>query len=320
MTRFESIISFPYGIPCKFDIFGSEFQIEVNGVIGTIAFPCLPTDFIEKISNPNYRNNLIKPLNADPQIVKFLNHYEWGIYRDKNGNGNVNSISLWFDCEYSNCNETVALVQDRLFKYIDKFLLFLETLTFSNFNEFTCGLLKFDRFTQFWMWNDSKILVQAGTAGIKIIVPDFSKHVFISKNIVDEAIKYANFNYEISLPFKLIRDAIEHKNNKNYRRAILDSSTAIEISLTKRIEEELKIKNIIDPKLNSILLKKFHSLGGRIELIEALNIELPRPKKDYLDFISKLRNKAIHSGYLSNDDEVQKFIEIAQEIVIKFSE
>jgi hypothetical protein len=205
-------------------------------------------------------------------------------------------------------------------EYISKVILFIEILSNKALDSFSCGGTEKEDITQYWMWDENGIMDNAEDSSfcfkITSTILDFND--YLSKEIISRAIEYSNKDLKPAAAYLFIRDAIFHYNNKEYRRSILDASTAIEIALTERLLEEFSNRNIKDKKFINSLLKKYHSLGGRIDLIIALDIGLPRSPSEYTNFLSRIRNRAIHGGYKSDRIEAKKVIDIARATVEKY--
>lgn len=88
----------------------------------------------------------------------------------------------------------------------------------------------------------------------------------------------------------------------DYRKAIIEASSALEIALTKRITLELDTLGI---QFGEKLLNKYRQLSGRFELAELLDIPLP---KNYTDDFVKLRNVVVHRAEFPEFEAAHKFV------------
>lgn len=311
MKRIETTIEFPYGIPCKKDVLGTEYSIIIGSHQGTFAFPNVSDDFKNKQANVMPANNkLLQPKGADKEL--YLDKVDdWGSFSDGNGNSMVKKCRIWFPCDYSEQKQLTMDLNKAVSAYFDKFILFLEIISKNAFDKNTALGNGIHNKTHYWLWERDGKMVSAENPTITLSSVILSDDIYVSKAFIEESLSYTNKNLEPNITHRLLRDSIYHKNNKDFRRAILDAATAVEITLTERIEKEFIAKNINDKNLISSLLIKYRSLRGRIDLTIVLNIKLPRPKNEYLDILSHARNKSIHEGYSSNFDEATKVIEIA---------
>ncbi len=314
MTRIETIIEFEYGIPCKKDVLGAEFPIMIGELRGTIAFPNLPENFNRELKEVDLR----PPKNS--KLCKTLYDYdkEWGRITDSQGNSYVKKCMIWFPCTAENYKDISLGINEKTNNYIDQFILFVEVLARIAIDENSCKGLYITGGSDYLYIDEYLKISSADITPYAIVVTINPDSDFVPEQIIRQAIEHTNSNHKICDDHLFLRDSIFHKNRYEFRRAILDATTAIEIALTKRILVEFKHMNVLPDGLINSVLKKFHSLRGRIELMQSLDIELPLKKSDYLDFLSNVRNRAIHAGYQSNLDEVKKVIVIATRTIDQF--
>ncbi len=100
----------------------------------------------------------------------------------------------------------------------------------------------------------------------------------------------------LSLEYEMFLNALVEMQKGNYRYAIMEATTAVELCVTKRIMEECdKLK--IDGR--SLCDTFYRSLGNRFELLTALGINLAsdNPSKE----IVKPRNDLFHNRNLQPD-------------------
>jgi len=316
--RIETTIEFPHGIPCKKEILGLEYPIEIASFQGTISFPNLPIDWEERMK-PNAISdyNLTMPTNADMQL-SYDQNVDWGYFSSSDGDSCIKKCRIWFLCDSDKARDIGNILSDSTAKYFDRLVLFLECLTNNTFDENTCHGITFDERIHFLFLNENGNVQKADQNCFRLFLKTTPKETYISKELMIEAITYTNKGFELNLCYKLLRDAIFHKNKNDYRRSILDASTATELALTKIIESTLKSTYLDKKNFTESLLKKYHSLSGRIELSIALNIKLPHHKNDYSTSLSTIRNRAIHAGYMPTLSETNTVIEIARHTVNEF--
>jgi hypothetical protein len=313
MTRIETTVEFPHGIPCKNDVLGTEHTILIDSHEGIVSFPNIPSNYKESLP---IRKRLIQPNNGNMEVA-FYKTLDWGNYSDS-GLSCMKRCIIWFPCNSVDYKKMGDEIGKNISGYFENFILFLEIYLKKAFDSYpTCGSSA-ENLTRYWLWEKDGKMMDARNPTISFSVNLVSEEFFASKDIIKEALSYSNKGFEPNLTYKLLRDSIFHKNRKDFRRAILDSSTAIEIALTERIKDELSTRNINDENLTDSFLKKYHSLRGRIELLKTLNVKLPRSKKDYDEF-SNMRNRSIHAGYISNHSEAEKAVELAIDTLNTFS-
>ena len=315
-TRIETTIEFPNGIPCKKDVLGSEFDVIIGNLKGIIAFPRLPENYIEELKSEKDRpteNGLLSPFNSDMELS--FHEVKWGVFCDSLGNSSVDNLRIWFPCNHEDCKGIANGLSDKTIGYFKNLILFMEILSGQAFQKKTGQIfhLEVKETIQYWHWDENNRMIDPNEDNfiLEIQVQANDKENFISKELVTKAIDYTNKNLTHNLAYILLRDSIYHKDNKENRKAILDASTAIEIAFTRKIKSEFQVRNL-SGKLEESLLKKYHSIGGRIELMQSMEIELPCKIEEYRTFLAKIRNKAIHAGHNPSPDEAKKVIEIAK--------
>ncbi len=116
------------------------------------------------------------------------------------------------------------------------------------------------------------------------------------------------------LEYLLLLEAYTARRNQDYRKAIIEASNALEVSLTNRISEEFKIQAV---SFGEKPLKKFRMLGGRFELARLLSI--PLPSKDYEKLIVEPRNDVVHKAGFPNEKLAHQVIAEVEEVLRLFS-
>lgn len=311
--RIETTIEFPDGFSCKRDALGQEYEIIIGKHKGVLAFPNIPDDYLERIKSDGdiiKEMNLTSPNNSD---IKLQNgeKIDWGFFFVSDGTSYIKHCSIWFPCTYRKYKKVGEDVAKKTKEYIDKFILFLEIISENAFNAKSGIDLIVTSDKQYWTWNSKNKIIPVTNVNINVDVSIIDN--FVTKNMIEEALNYCNNKYEPNTSYCLLRDSIYHSHKKDFRRAIIDSTTAIEIALTRKIKKELQRKKINDNIVIDALLEKYNALGGRYKLARKMKIELPRSQNDYLEVVGKARNKAVHAGYVSNISEVRNVIEITSE-------
>lgn len=318
-TRIETIIEFPFKIPCKVEVLGAEFQIKIGSHWGILAFPKIPEDYLERFENDEIINtNLIFPTKANKQLPNNEDNY-WGCFYDNAGNSWVQKCSVWFPCNENDFRELGNDISKITKQYIDKFILFLEILSENTFEQNLDNISVNENLTQYWFLKEGNIY-NAEKPKFTLNITIINNQIFISKDIIEKSLNFSNQGFEPKLQYKLFRDAIFHKNNNDYRRAIIDIATVIEIVFTGEIIKEFAKIKIKEQNLIKSVLKKYHSLSGRIELLSTMNINMPRHKNDYIKCINEIRNKSVHSGYNPNKNEIKNALDITKVTLKHFCE
>ncbi|MFC1554873.1 hypothetical protein ACFL7D_09580 [candidate division KSB1 bacterium] len=129
-----------------------------------------------------------------------------------------------------------------------------------------------------------------------------------------ETVNLASGGYQPKLQYRILLEAYRARKDKDYRKAIIESATALEICLTERILREFNTQGIT---FGEKLLKKFRMLGGRFELVKMLGIS--HPDKDYKTIIIEPRNNVVHGAIFPNKDMANNVITEVKELLQLFS-
>jgi hypothetical protein len=245
---------------------------------------------------------------------------EWGKFYDNTGNSIVKRCSIWFPCSYEKHGAIANGLGKLTENYINRLILFIEILTQNALGKKTYNTIEVESMIQYWILGNDKCFKNAENISISVLVHHLPKEVFLSNKLFNQAIEYTNKEKKPNYSLVLLRDAISHQNDQDFRRAILDATTAIEIAFTNRIIKEFIKQGIEESDFSKSILRKFHSLSGRVELLESLKIKLPIPKKTFKEFLSNIRNRAIHAGYNPSKEETSKVISLTIDTLKAFSE
>jgi len=131
-----------------------------------------------------------------------------------------------------------------------------------------------------------------------------------------EACRLSSLGLHPRLEHQLMLEAYSARNNADFRKAIIEAATALEVVLTNRALEEFRIRDI---SFGNALLKKFRALGGRLELVKVLEIQFPDKDKKYVDLIVNPRNEVIHTGQSPAEPLVNQVITEVERLVRWFS-
>ncbi len=136
----------------------------------------------------------------------------------------------------------------------------------------------------------------------------------LSRDQFKEASNLASKGLNPHWHYKLLLEAYSAWCNKDYRKAIIEASTALEKCLTFKILNEFSSQGIT---FGEKLLQKFRMLGGRFELVRLLDINLPN--KDYDRLIVNPRNDVIHKASFPSKDLASQVIKEVEELLYLFS-
>lgn len=318
--RLENTITLPGILPLKKEVLGNEFKIIVGERHGTIAFPLLPDnykDFFNWDYSTNYtpNKNLLTPNNAKI-IINPNNETEWGYVYSSTGDASVKKCQIWFPIDKDvNKMEIANDLAIRIPHWINRFILFLEIIKQNIYSLTENDITKENTQTQLWLIDEKGHLTSPSNLPIQFTFQIPDNEFAINKETIQKAINYCNQNELPNMARTLLRDANSHLLKAEYRRTVLDASSALEMALTNVIYSKLK-NEITTSNLIDVILKKHENLSGRIDLCKILGIKLSFTKHQYMTDIGIIRNMAIHSGYKSNETEARKAYQISQTTIL----
>ena len=129
-----------------------------------------------------------------------------------------------------------------------------------------------------------------------------------------EACRLSSVGVSPRLEYQLMLEAYSARRNADYRKAIIEAATALEVSLTNRALEEFRTLKI---SFGTGLLKKFRTLNGRLELVRLLSI--PFPEKDYKSLIVDPRNYVVHKADFPGERLTDQVIAEVEQLLRLFS-
>lgn len=129
-----------------------------------------------------------------------------------------------------------------------------------------------------------------------------------------QASQLASSGLQPHLHYRMLLEAYSARRNKDYRKAIIEGATALEVCLTARILEEFDMQGI---SFGEKLMQKFRMLSGLFELTRLLGINLP--EKDYLTLVINPRNNVIHRAAFPDKALANQVITEVEELLHLFS-
>ena len=305
------IVKFSPSLCCAANALGCTVDVIVGGIKGTLTLPSLPN------WGPEEEYPLHKPLLGPIQARTW-----------KQGN----ELMFWGEPHSYPGGESA--VEQALFEFLleqDGF----DTAAQCIYNGFEPWLDLFEKYVILLSTQGrcSRVTVKNPRANqIHLLHPEESKPSFkhitypqsITVNIATGGDLQREQFEEISrmssellpprLEYLLLLEAYTARRNQDYRKAIIEASNALEVSLTNRISEEFKIQAV---SFGEKLLKKFRMLGGRFELARLLSI--PLPLKDYENLIIVPRNDVVHKAGFPDEKLAHQVISEVEEVLRLFS-
>lgn len=281
------------------------FELEINSIKGYLKTPKLPPKYTSE--NEYHTHNLEHP-DSD---IKFTDDYiDWG---ETNSWPTGNSFVQNFLLEFEFINEevfknSIFKIEQEISNWIQRFTTNLYSSGYNiDLNLLTVHDEYQDNFNFFYRdtkTGNIKKAIEGKPSNLSVIVRDpLSIENF--KMIINATSKYKNLRLE----YILLKDAQQALSEKTYRKSVLDSASAIEVSLTNNLKNNLGLEN----GLLYEVLKMNNSISKKRKLLKYTGIKLP--SHNYQRDLEDIRNRAIHAGRKPNQNEARKIYSIANEII-----
>lgn len=118
----------------------------------------------------------------------------------------------------------------------------------------------------------------------------------------------------LNLEYDLFSSAIDAKANGDYRKAVAEAATALEVCLSKKVCSVFKTTKRSDELK---LMKQHKTLGGLFTLLTILKIDLPTD--NYQINLIDVRNDVIHRGKYIDRHKAKEFLSEVNEYLMAFS-
>jgi len=298
---------FREGLNLSSDCLNKEYNIQISKYKGKILTPYLIENF--ETDSENIRINLLPPKSKLDCLDKRLN---WGRPCSwPNGDSNVQTLKIELNIIEQNFSiNSKKELEKEIENWINQFRLNLFAF---NYNIDSPGLIEkkstreiFEFFLLTQGENIQDKFFEVTIPLVTVYVSDVIKETDFKK-----VIDVTSSNKKLILEYQLLRDANKELLLENYKKSILDSATALEVSLTNAIKRDLEINE----KLLLPILKKYNGLRQKRELLKLTKNTLPLSNSSYEKEIEKLRNDAIHSGKIPIKREAMNAFVIAKKTI-----
>ncbi len=297
MKRLMGLIRFNHSIFCDGETMGNSFCSKIGDVKIKLYLPQIMT---VKKANDEY-DFIVK----EPVICQFNKFDNWGYVRQWNRNVyDLKNVGVEVRAVTFICEVTESEMQDTvkvLSKGINLWRAQLYECCFLG-GKPVSGIDEDD----FWEREglatnfdvidvDDNLRINVGSnILLKCRFRDISEYFTLEE--MRKVFNNIDIDRHLSLEYEMFLNALVEMQKGNYRYAIMEATTAVELCVTKRIMEECdKLK--IDGR--SLCDTFYRSLGNRFELLTALGINLAsdNPSKE----IVKPRNDLFHNRNLQPD-------------------
>jgi len=289
------------------DILGSCIETILKNIRIKLYFPLLNPSVKEQIKDSGFNsNNIIAPQIHFPNLNPHLN---WGrLFSYPDITVQINYIIIEIFDFPNNFEQTVFSNIEHFLDLLFKYCKIISRNIYDKDNE----TIKLSGPLNLYAINGNSVKKIPNIYSEQKIDMDFSH---IENNVTLEqlstAIKFSSLDIEIPLEYELILKSYYDLENSDYRSAVINANTALEVTLSKKILSVLNSINFPNPEN---LLKKFQMVSKKFELLKLLNIDIPTT--DYSNKIIQPRNDAVHKGKFLNRkiastviSEVEKYLD-----------
>lgn len=304
------IVEFSTSLFCSSDALEQTVDISIGGHTGTLALPSLPDWGVQE------EDPLHKPL-LGPAQARTWKRGESLIYWGRPnsypaGDALVDLALIEFPLHPDNLESGAQRVYEGFGAWLDLFEKYVILLTKQNTHKRVSGgdgpgrielLIKEDAgLRHLYRTNPQRIAFELSGGDEALHLEQFREASRLSSQRLPPRFEY-----------RLLLEAYSARKNEDYRKAIIEAATALEICLTARIMEEFDTQRV---SFGEKLLQKFRMLGGRFELVRILGISLP--KKHYESLVIQPRNGVVHRAAFPNKALANQVISEVEELLRLF--
>lgn len=299
-------ISFDKGLYLNTNCLNQIVGIKIGKFEGKITTPKLPVGYQDDKESIGGKSLL-----EGGDISYFIDSFDWG--RTTNWySENVYVNSFKVEVILNNFEITDTIKDELLFETVKWKERFINNLfgfgyiysRYQKFDKFDDGFYYYRREKEdekFKRFIEPKIILKGSSGRNNLSIEALKKLLDLTSN-----------NKILKKEYKLLKEAQRAIYAEDYRQAVLDSATSLEICLANMLKNNL---NIIDNNLRDTILRKYGSISEKRKLLKTLNIQLPLSNNDYQEGIEALRNRAIHAGHLPNSSEAKKAYKVASDTI-----
>jgi hypothetical protein len=315
--RIEIELTFDQEFPCDKELSNKEFSFYIENLQATVAFPKI---------NPKLNRDtfdalnciLLPPDNADLKITG-NKKIAWGnVYSFPIDGMYVGSLRAWvIVLDENNYENEGNHLYDQLPRWRDLLQLYIEIFTRISLRHSLPNQIPLNRHIDLSIWKNKDGKIIKGNP--------FNKVPTITGNIGEKipALDVQGFSYILNelktlnpppLEYQLLNEARIDYRNKNYGKAVMQASTALEIIIESIISEIIEEK--VSKEFSKFVTSK-QTLGKKYHALKALGIDLAA--FGYLESFITIRNQTAHKGYVPERCDVNNIIKAVEKILEKYS-
>lgn len=315
IKKVYGILEFSEELFCSADSLGCSVDIEFADYPGKLTFPSLPN------WGPDEKNPLDKLL-IGPQPADKWKEGDHLIFWGKptsypKGNSKVKLALLEFPIKSAMLDKATQAIYSFFPNWLNLFEKYVSLFTKQNLinpKHITISLGCGPGSLQLYLINDNELEAITNHVRQPITFIIGNEDVSLHYNQFAEACRLASKQLKPRLEYQLLLDAYLARSNDDYRKVIIEGASALEVSLTARIQEEFDLLGL---SFGNKLLDKFRMLTGKFELIRILEIGLP--DKDYNALIITPRNNVVHRAYYPDRNSAELFIKEVESLINLFT-
>jgi hypothetical protein len=310
--KLHGLIHFSSPVLCSQDTLGKSFDIVIGGVNGVIKLPILSGWNTTCEGRQPRITPLMAPAPANKWTLGEDDRFFWGeLVGFSSGRSSVRRALLEFRVRNQDPREIVQEVHKEINQWMRLFESYIKLLTKQKTR---CNVLDRRSSHRLKMYMDSpdgfRRITAIDEGAIHVTVPDASEDISLDPEQAAQAFKWSSLKQQPKLEYQLLLEAYAALVGHDSRKAILMAASALEVALTNGINTLCSARGI---DFTSDLLKKYKTLGGRLDLYFLLGAKLPGAKlpgtKDYYQkTIVKPRNEVVHDGESPDYDKACKSV------------
>lgn len=308
-TALFGIVDFSPPLSCPEDALGQSIDISVEANAGTLTLPSLPDWEGDPLHKP-----LLGPA-AARNWKRGENLIDWGRpFSFSTGKGaTVTRALMEFQAMLDDFEALAQRIHNGMGHWLHLFEQYVALLTEPKTRRRRSASNRTDRIELLADDGHELRLIQSDEPRVFTIYMSETDDSLHLENL-KEACRLSSLGVSPRLEYQLMLEAYSARRNADYRKAIIEAATALEVSLTKRALEEFRTLKI---SFGTKLLKKFRTLNGRLELVRLLSI--PFPDKNYKRLIVDPRNDVAHEADFPGETLAVQVIAEVEQLLRVFS-
>ena len=301
------IITFSHSIYCSPELLGEPMETSIGRHECVIIFPSLPENI--QLGWGEDRSNLL-----DPETCPVKKKVYWGdIVSSPSGESYVKRCYIEFKFQKMPSKSIISQIYKGFDGWASRFedAMMLLTEPYKNKNQKGCPSLELgETFNQ----ETSKRVSNPETApiAIEVTINDEESALQPSK-LKDILLKVEPNSNLLKLEFKLLIEAYYAFNQQDFRKAIVEAASSLEVCLISRVKREFQNLGI---SFGDEILKKYRMLTNLFELVKILGIDAP--DINYKDLIIKPRNAVVHKADFSEKETAMSVLKSVEEYLFTF--